>query len=66
MNAVKPRNSLLPWLIGLVIIAIADLFVAYEFYATGCEAAGAVQAIILVVIPGVYLALMYLVFKERA
>ena len=59
------RNPLLSWIIGLVIIAIVDIYIAYVFYSTGCQAPGIAQVLVLVVVPGVYLALMYLTLKKQ-
>ncbi len=60
------RNPLLPWYIGLVIIGIIDAYVGYLFFTTRCGAGALPQTLVLVVIPGVYLTLMYLTFKSQA
>ena len=65
MAASARRNVLVPWLIGVVIIAIVDIYVGYTFYSTKCEAPGLAQFIVLVFVPGVYLVLMYLTFKSQ-
>ncbi len=62
----RRRNPLLPWFIGIVIIAIADIYVAYSFYSSNCQAPGLAQVLVLVAVPGVYLVLMYLTFKSQA
>jgi len=59
------RNPLLPWFIGLVIIVAADLWIAYQMFATACQATGLAQVMVLVVMPVVYLVLMYLTFKSQ-
>ncbi len=59
------RNPLLPWYIGLAVIAVVDAFIAYLFYSTRCEAPGLAQFLVLVALPGVYLVLMYLTFKSQ-
>lgn len=59
------RNPLLPWYIGLIIIAIVNVYIGYQFYATKCEAPGLAQILVLIVVPGVYLVLMYLTFKSQ-
>jgi len=64
MAAIK-RNPLLPWYIGLTILIVADIVAAYYFYASGCEAPGIAQFLVLAVVPGVYLVLMYLTFKSQ-
>ena len=65
MISPKPRNVLTPWIIGLIIIAAVDAYVAYLFYATNCQAPGIAQVLVVVVIPVVYLALMYLTLKSQ-
>lgn len=64
-NQPQRRNRLLPWFIGLAIVVAADLWVAYQMYCTACEAPGFVQALVVIVIPVVYLALMYVTFKSQ-
>ena len=65
MPSMVRRNPLLPWFIGIIIIiAIADLYVAYSFYSSNCQAPGLAQFLVLVAMPGVYLVLMYLTFKS--
>lgn len=65
MPLAKKRNVLLPWFIGLAIVAVADIWVAYQMFATACQAPGLVQAMVVIVIPAVYLALMYVTFKSQ-
>jgi hypothetical protein len=60
------RNPLMPWFIGIAIIAAADIFVGYWFYSSNCQAPGLAQLMVLVAMPGVYLVLMYLTFKSQA
>jgi hypothetical protein len=68
MAAIDNRGnfSLLPWYIGLAIIAVVDAFIGYLFYSTRCEAPGLAQVLVLVAVPGVYLVLMYLTFKSQS
>lgn len=65
MGQAANRNVLLPWWIGLGIVAIADLWVAYKMLGADCQAPGIVEAIFVIVIPAVYLALMYLTFRSQ-
>lgn len=65
MTQASGRNRLLPWIIGLVVVAIATLYVGYLFFATACAAPAVAQFLVLAVIPGVYLALMYLTLKSQ-
>ena len=60
MATMERRNPLMPWIIGLVIIAIVDFYIGYLFLATDCQAPGLAQFLVLVAIPVVYLVLMYL------
>jgi hypothetical protein len=61
------RNPLLPWWIGLVIIAAAVGYVAYRFSCADCgEFGGLLEFLVLGVVPVVYLILMYLTFRSQA
>ena len=57
------RNRFLPWIIGLIIIVIADGYLLY--FLTDEGQAELPQQAALVVIPVVYLTLMYLTFKSQ-
>jgi hypothetical protein len=63
-NAVR-RNRLLPWYIGIAIIIPAVLYVGYLLYQSGCAVPGPAVLLVLVVIPVVYLVLMYLTFASQ-
>jgi hypothetical protein len=65
MNQVVRRNPLLPWYIGLVLILAAVIYVGYQMFIVGCPAPTFVELIILLVIPAVYLVLMYLTFISQ-
>jgi hypothetical protein len=64
MSAAK-RNRLTPWYIGAVIVLAAVIYTGYQMVVTGCEAPPIVQLIVLAVVPGVYLALMYLTLTSQ-
>jgi hypothetical protein len=64
MAQAKRYNVLLPWYIGLAIIVVVDAYVGYLFYATRCQATGLAQVLVLIVVPAVYLVLMYLTLKS--
>jgi hypothetical protein len=70
MNAEKPgrrRNPLLPWWIGLAIILVVDIFIGYRFTCVDCGPIEAFLAFgVLIIIPAVYLTLMYITFKSQA
>jgi hypothetical protein len=59
------RNRLMPWYIGLAINIAAVLFVGYRMWAGNCPAPTVIELGVLVVIPCVYLALMYLTFVSQ-
>jgi hypothetical protein len=65
MAALARRNPLLPWFIGVIVVLICDIYVGYLFYSTKCEAPGLAQFLVLVAVPGIYLALMYLTFRSQ-
>lgn len=65
MATMERRNPLMPWIIGLIVIAIVDFYVGYLFFATECQAPGIAQFLVLVAVPGVYLVLMYLTLKSQ-
>jgi hypothetical protein len=59
------RNRLLPWYIGIAIILLAEIFVAYQMFVVGCPAPVLLELALLTVIPVVYLTLMYLTFTSQ-
>lgn len=59
------RNPLRSWYIGLVLTVISVGIAAWQMYATGCSAPPIAIAIVLLVIPTVYLTLMYLALKSQ-
>ncbi len=59
------RNQLLPWFIGVGVIAAMDIVTGYLFFATSCRAPGIAQILVLIVMPVVYLVLMYMAFKSQ-
>ena len=65
MNQIVRRNRLLPWYIGIAIIIAAELVVGYQMFYVGCPAPVLLELAMLVVIPVVYLALMYLTFVSQ-
>ncbi|HTW54606.1 MAG TPA: hypothetical protein VME45_22145 [Stellaceae bacterium] len=66
MATANPRYPLLAWYIGLAIIMIVDGVIGRIFFNSDCTAPEAVQLIVLiVVIPTVYLILMYLTFRSQ-
>jgi len=60
----RRKFPLLPWYIGLGIIAVVDALIGYLFYGVK-EASGFAQFLVLVGVPGVYLVLMYLTLNNE-
>ena len=65
MNQIVRRNRLLPWYIGIVVIVVAEIVVGYQMFYVGCPAPVLLELAMLVVIPAVYLVLMYLTFISQ-
>jgi len=65
MAQASHRNRLLPWYIGIAIVFVAVIYVGYLMFAGGCPAPTIVELGILIVIPVVYLVLMYLTFTSQ-
>jgi hypothetical protein len=66
MSGTAGRNRLLPWIIGLVIIVIAIGAVFWLLAASSCGAPPATITLALLVMPAVYLGLMYLTLTSQA
>ncbi len=62
---VQKRNRLAPWYIGIVIVLLSVAFVGYRLWMSGCGGHPAVEIGVLLVVPLVYLALMYLTFTSQ-
>jgi hypothetical protein len=64
----RRRNPLLPWWIGLAIVAAAVAYVGYQFTTLDCGpvTAGLLAFVVLGVIPVVYLTLMYITLKSQS
>ncbi|MEP0707199.1 MAG: hypothetical protein ABJL17_01110 [Parvibaculum sp.] len=61
------RNPLLAWWVGLAIIAAAVIYFAYRFACMECgHPGGAVEFIVLGIVPVVYLTLMYMTLRSQA
>jgi hypothetical protein len=65
MNQTIRRNRLLPWYIGIAVIIAAEIYVGYEMFYVGCPAPVMLELAMLIVIPLVYLVLMYLTFVSQ-
>ena len=65
MNQAVRRNRLGPWYIGLAIIVLAVVYTGYQMLVNGCAAPAIAQIGVLVIIPVVYLVLMYLTLVSQ-
>jgi hypothetical protein len=65
MAEVLRRNRLLPWYTGIAIIVVAEIYVGYQMFFVGCPAPALLELAVLLVIPLVYLTLMYLTFVSQ-
>ncbi|RIA55723.1 hypothetical protein [Dichotomicrobium thermohalophilum] len=59
------RNRLTPWFIGLAIVLAAVIFIGYRWTATECPAPTFIEFGVLVILPVIYLVLMYLTLSSQ-
>lgn len=64
-EADRKRNRLTPWYIGAAIILAAVVFVGSRMLANDCGAPVGISLGVLIVIPAVYLVLMYLTLTSQ-
>ncbi len=65
MSGTSKRNRLMPWTIGLVVILFALVYAVWEIVSGGCGAPPVVLVIALIVMPAVYIVLMYLTLTSQ-
>ena len=65
MNQIVRRNRLMPWYIGIAVILVAITYVGYQMFYVGCPAPIGIELGALIIIPVVYLTLMYLTFVSQ-
>ena len=65
MAASKRRNRLMPWYVGILVIAIADYWVATQLFSNACQAPSILAFGVVFIIPAVYLVLMYLTLTSQ-
>ena len=65
MNGAEPRNRLMPLYLGFVLIFAAVSFVAYRMIMEDCGTTPYIEIGVLVVIPIVYLGLIYLILVSQ-
>jgi hypothetical protein len=59
------RKRLTPWYIGLAVVLAAVIYIAYQWTATECPAPGFIEFGVLVILPVIYLVLMYLTLTSQ-
>ena len=65
MTSSTKRNRLMPWYIGIAIIAVVDYWVATQLFSNACQAPSLLSFGVVAVIPAVYLVLMYLTLTSQ-
>ena len=65
MAEARRRNPLTPWYIGVVFLLIMDAVFFYFVRTQNCEIPNPIVFGIMVIIPGIYLALMYLTLRSQ-
>ncbi len=64
-QATHKRNRLTPWYVEIVIVVLSVAYVGYRMFAGACPAPTILELGVLIIIPVVYLALMYLTFVSQ-
>lgn len=64
MSPAASNKPLTAWIIGLIVVAVIEVYLAFLFFGSACSAAALPQFMVLIVLPAVYLALMYLTLKS--
>ena len=59
------RNRLTPWYIGIAIIIASVFYIGYRMFVVGCPAPTLIELGVLIIIPLVYLVLMYLTLTSQ-
>ena len=65
MATARRHSQLMPWYIGLAIIVLVDIYIAFQFFATNCAAPQLAQFLVVIAVPAVYLVLMYLTLRSQ-
>jgi hypothetical protein len=65
MPQAAKRNRLMPWYVGLVLILLSVAASLWQVLSGGCGAPPAALVIALVVMPVVYIVLMYLTLTSQ-
>lgn len=59
------HSRLYPWYVGIAVIAVFEVVVASLFFGPACRAPAIPQLMILVVLPVIYLVLMFMAFRSQ-
>lgn len=65
MSDATKRSRLTPWYLGMIVILAAVIYVGYQMVAAACPAPTFLELGVLIVIPIVYLVLMYLTLTSQ-
>jgi hypothetical protein len=65
----QQHSRLYPWYVGTAIIVVFELFAGYLFFGPSCPCSASpipqLFGLLLIVLPAVYLTLMYLALKSQ-
>jgi hypothetical protein len=64
MAQATPKKPVTAWIIGLIVVAAIEIYLAVAFFGSACSAPALPQFMVLIALPAVYLALMYLTLKS--
>lgn len=62
----QSRKALTGWFIGLIIVIAVSLYAALHLHLTETEVHILAQIMVFLILPAVYLALMYLALKSKS
>lgn len=65
MTPSSARKPVKAWVFGLIAVAVIDVYLAFLFFGSACSAPALPQFMVLIVLPAIYLALMYLTLKSE-
>lgn len=65
MSQTTRRNRLMPWMIGLVLVLASVAYAGWQIVSGGCAAPATALVIALLVMPTVYLVLMYMTLTSQ-
>lgn len=65
MSGTPQRNRLMAWYIGMAVILAAVAYIGYQMFVGGCAAPTIAKVGVLIVLPVVYLFLMYLTLVSQ-